>query len=58
MTSKRPEVSVTLKGCSTKLTRASRPKYSAAGFLFTVIWPDPGVRRTRATAFLRRPVPW
>ena len=35
----------------------SREKNTSSGLSFTVIWPLPGFMNTRATAFLRRPVP-
>src|SRR5262245_7407499 len=39
-----------------RVCSASRGKYSAIGRPFTRIWPEPGRRRTRATALLRLPV--
>ena len=35
----------------------SREKNTSSGFSFTVMLPLPGLMNTRATAFLRRPVP-
>ena len=38
------------------ISSVARRKYSSASRLFTMIWPVPGVRNTRALASLRRPV--
>ena len=40
-----------------RLGEFQRPKYSSRLRLFTVIWPLPGLMKTRAVEVLRRPVP-
>src|SRR5712691_8433300 len=50
-------VLVTRSGASAAISRTRRPRYASGSFSLTVIRPSPGCRRTRAIAFLRRPVP-
>src|ERR1700730_15615234 len=50
-------VLVTRNGASAAISRTRRPRYASGSFSLTVIRPSPGWRRTRAIAFLRRPVP-
>src|SRR5947209_633133 len=56
-TSNRPSTFAVLKGCLIIVCRGSRGKYCSNGSPFTRILPLPCTSRTRATAFLRRPVP-
>src|SRR6058998_269142 len=56
-TSNRPSTFAVLKGCLIIVCRGSRGKYCSKGSPFTRILPLPCTSRTRATAFLRRPVP-
>src|SRR6267378_209902 len=50
-------VLVTRSGARAAISRTRRPRYASGSFSLTVIRPSPGWRRTRAIAFLRRPVP-
>src|SRR4030081_2422659 len=50
-------VLVTRSGASAAISRTRRPRYASGSFSLTVIRPSPGWIRTRAIAFLRRPVP-
>src|SRR5579859_5021080 len=50
-------VLVTRSGALAASSRTRRPRNASRSFSFTVIRPSPGWSRTRATAFLRRPVP-
>src|ERR1700730_10787353 len=50
-------VLVTRNGASAAISRTRRPRYASGSFSLTVIRPSPGWMRTRAMAFLRRPVP-
>src|SRR5438105_8691591 len=50
-------VLVTRSGASAAISRTRRPRYASGSFSLTVIRPSPGWMRTRAIAFLRRPVP-
>src|SRR5258708_525248 len=50
-------VLVTRRGASATSSRTRRPRNASGAFSLTVTRPSPGCRRTRATAFLRRPVP-
>src|SRR2546428_2790823 len=50
-------VLVTRSGASAAISRTRRPRYASGSFSLTVIRPSPGCSRTRAIAFLRRPVP-
>src|SRR5438874_5843938 len=50
-------VPVTRSGASAAISSTRRPRYASGSFSLTVTRPSPGVRRTRAIAFLRRPVP-
>src|SRR3989454_7814795 len=56
-TSNRPSTLAVLKGCRITVCSERRGKYCSNGCPFTRIFPLPGSSRTRATAFLRRPVP-
>src|SRR5919201_4649335 len=51
-------VLVTRSGARAAISRTRRPRYASGSLSLTVTRPSPGVRRTRAIAFLRRPVPW
>src|SRR6185437_5046697 len=57
ITSKRSAISTTCSGNRAGIRPASVGKYSSNGRPFTVILPEPGRRKTRATLDLRRPVP-
>src|SRR5437762_9815974 len=48
---------VTRSGASAAISRTRRPRYARGSLSLTVTRPSPGVMRTRAIAFLRRPVP-
>src|SRR5438105_1848089 len=48
---------VTRSGASAAISSTRRPRYASGSLSFTVTRPSPGERRTRAIAFLRRPVP-
>src|SRR5438094_5678279 len=50
-------VFVTRSGASAAISRTRRPRYARGSFSLTVTRPSPGCNRTRAIAFLRRPVP-
>src|SRR5690242_11749728 len=50
-------VLVTRSGARAAISSTRRPRYARGSFSLTVTRPSPGVRRTRAIAFLRRPVP-
>src|SRR5438309_3141028 len=50
-------VLVTRSGASAAISRTRRPRYASGSFSLKVILPSPGWMRTRAIAFLRRPVP-
>lgn len=56
-TDREPRVSVILSGCSMIICKVRSGKYSSNGRSLTTILPLPGMRRTRATDSLRRPVP-
>src|SRR5439155_16014856 len=49
-------VFVTRSGASAAISRTRRPRYARGSFSLTVTRPSPGCNRTRAIAFLRRPV--
>src|SRR5438105_13715505 len=51
-------VPVTRRGASAAISSTRRPRYASGSLSLTVTRPSPGVRRTRAIAFLRRPVAW
>src|SRR5688572_25294036 len=48
---------VSSSGWRTIMRPVSREKKMSTGLSFTVMLPLPGLMKTRATAFLRRPVP-
>src|SRR5690242_7698835 len=50
-------VPVTRSGASAAISRTRVPRYASGSFSFTMMRPSPGVMRTRAIAFFRRPVP-
>src|ERR1700730_7474261 len=50
-------VLVTRSGASAAISRTRRPRYASVSFSLITTRPSPGWMRTRATAFLRRPVP-
>src|SRR5690242_5510171 len=50
-------VPVTRSGASAAISSTRRPRYARGSLSLTVTRPSPGVSRTRAIAFLRRPVP-
>src|SRR3972149_4645563 len=56
MMSKADRFFVTSSGWRTIMRPVSRAKNSSTGLPLTVNWPLPGLRNTRATALLRRPV--
>src|ERR1700691_2945521 len=49
---------VNFKGSMARVSQATFLKYSLTGLPFTSNFPEPGLMKTRATAFLRRPVPY
>src|ERR1700680_1485814 len=57
LTSNFRSVLVTRSGALAASSRTRLPRNASRSFSLTVILPSPGCRRTRATAFLRRPVP-
>src|SRR4029077_6785177 len=50
-------VLVTRSGARAAISRTRRPRYAIVSFSLVPRRPSPGWMRTRATAFLRRPVP-
>src|SRR5450756_412160 len=48
---------VTRSGASAAISRTFRPRYASVSLSLITTRPSPGWMRTRATAFLRRPVP-
>src|SRR3979411_1904048 len=50
-------VLVTRRGAREAIYSTRRPRYASGSFSLTVTLPSPGWMRTRAMAFLRRPVP-
>src|SRR6267143_5541737 len=50
-------VFVIRRGARAAISSTRRPRYASGSLSLTVILPSPGWMRTRAMAFLRRPVP-